>query len=333
MSTSDLREAVRRHRRYAIDKASYPIVWREKERIDDTVEEALVVILCTQGCAWDRGGGCTVCGYNKRRREPLPGIDAQAARVAEIYKEETVVKIYTSGSFLDPNEVTPESREKLLSIFKSSKKIVIESRPDVVSEENVTDIARIAPQAEVALGLESSNDEILSKCINKGFAVADYLKAVEAIRAHGLGVRTYLLLKPPFLSERRAIDDSVSSIRFASKRSDVVSLNPVTVHSGSLVEHLFRHDEYRPAWLWSVDRVLRDTAEVKNIVCSTIAFGKSRGPHNCGKCDGAFIYMAEKFNLSGNLGGEIKCGCRSNWERELVEGRLSGGAPGPNMEQ
>lgn len=326
--TSTIREAVRSHRRYAIDKGRYPILWREKERLDDAVEEALVVILRTSGCAWDRGGGCTVCGYNKRMQGETPGIDAQVARVAEAYKGEKVVKIYTSGSFLDPNEVSLGSRERLLSIFKSSKKIVVESRPDIVSEENARELARVAPQAEVAFGLESSNDEILSKCINKGFAVADYLKAVDAMRAHGLGVRTYLLLKPPFLSERRAIDDAISSIRFASKHSDVVSLNPVTIHAGSLLEHLYKRKEYRPAWLWSVDRALRDTvAETKHLVCSTIGFGKPRGPHNCGECDGAFAYMIEKFNLTGKLGDEIKCDCKRYWERELVEGALFSGQP------
>jgi radical SAM enzyme (TIGR01210 family) len=321
-----IHSAIRKYSKYFPDRSTYPIIWREKERLGDDVMEAFVCILKTKGCFWDRCGGCTMCGYNKKVMSDLPGLDAQFNVISREYHGEKIVKIYTSGSFFDPDEIPVETSKKVLTHFRPAKKIVVETRPEFVSEARIADISRVVPQLEVAFGLESSSEETLSMCINKGMKVEDYVRGAEIVRSNSLTLRTYILLKPPFLSEWRGVCDALESIRFASKYSDIISLNPVTVQSGTLVEHLYRRKEYRPPWLWSVEYVLKGYTG-KDLICSTTGFGSPAGPHNCGRCSDAFRPLIERFNLTGEYNGEIRCDCRRTWERELAEGRLLGGLP------
>ena len=106
----------------------------------------------------------------------------------------------------------------------------------------------------VAIGLESSNEEVLRKCVRKGFTVKEYRRAAEALNAAGIPLRTYLLLKPPFLTER-SVQDTISSIAFSSPFSESVSINPVNVQI-LCSSRCFEGATIAP-WLWSLVEVLR----------------------------------------------------------------------------
>lgn len=270
-----------------------------------------------------------MCGYARRSTRgstDLPGLRAQVGRLASMYRGERVAKIYTSGSFLDDGEVPPDVRLDILRTFNRAEKVVIESRCDMVSEERIVPLTA-HPGLEVALGLESSDDTVLARCVNKGSTLEDYVRAVSSLRGQGIGVRTYVLLKPPFMGEHAAVEDAVRTMEVAARYSDVVSLNPVTVHAGSLVEHLFRRGEYAPPWLWSVDTVLKRAVRGTLTLCSTVAFGKRRGPHNCGRCDRSFLERVRRFNLGQRLEGGVECACRERWRYEMSTGRMLAGHP------
>ena len=133
-------------------------------------------------------------------------------------------------------------------------------------------------------------DRIREFCINKGFSLEDFRKALRICKDAGSLVKAYLLLKPPFLTEEEAIQDAVASgIEAWGMGVDRLSYNPVNVQRWTLVEHLWRRGEYRPQWLWSVLEVLEKVrGEVSIPVLShPTAAGKRRGPHNCGACDSA----------------------------------------------
>jgi hypothetical protein len=331
-SLPPVRKAVLKHRFYPEDKASYPIVWREEEAFEGERAQAMVAILKTRGCAWDLSGGCTMCSYTNqshRGKFDQADLEAQAARLGEQYKGEKVVKIYTSGSFLDEREVPKVTRDDVLARVAGARKIVVEARSDVTPDHVLEDLAARAPQAEIALGLESSSQEILDESVNKGGSVEDFVDASRRIHARGLKVKAYVMLKPPFLSERRALEDAVSTMAFAAPQADTLSLNPVNIHKGSLVERMFFRGEYRPPWIWSVWDAISRRPSAKLTICSTVAFGKRRGAHNCGKCDGALTKALKEFNFVQELPAEppVACGCRGSWREALAYESALGGAP------
>ncbi len=297
-------------------------IWREKDRLNGRIVNAFVLILRTRGCRWAYHSGCSMCGYfndtNPRIGEEELRNQIKIAR--EKYGGEELVKVFTSGSFLDDWEVPSEIQSMLYEEFADAERIVVESRPEYVTTEKVKELIRYG-NIMVALGLESANDTTLKYRINKGFEVKDYIRAAQLLRDAGVEVKTYILLKPPFMSERMAIEEATKSIEFAAEYSNIVSLNPMNIQNHTLVEYLWRRGEYRAPWLWSVVEVLQRTAHLDvDVVSYPTAGGTKRGAHNCGKCDARVLEAIRNYSLTQNIEhlNMLDCECRERW-RKIVE--------------
>ncbi len=307
-------------------------VWREKESVDGKLVDAGVVILQTRGCSHYHGGGCSMCGYNYG-----PKVDVSADDLAKQFKKAMdgfgdiqFLKVYTSGSFLDECEVPGEVASSVLEVCRDrGLRLLFETRPEYVSGTRLDQMLAVHSDLEVALGLESANDEVLRCSINKGFTVGDYDKAAAALRRAGIDIRTYVLLKPPFLTEAEAVRDAVATMNHAAKVSATISLNPVNVQSGTLVERLWKNWSYRPPWLWSVLDVLKTTEDIgAKVVCDPTGGGKERGAHNCGRCDGVILDSIRNFSLSQDRSklGSPECDCKELWASVMdLEGFVAGG--------
>lgn len=248
----------------------------------------------------------------------------QVRWVKENFRDEDyqVLKIFTSGSFFDPGEVPPAARRAVAEAFRG-KAVIAETRPEYVEldalrefQEGIDTGAWPRPLS-VAVGLETTNDAIREKNIDKGFTYADFLRAAGIAHAAGAGVKAYLLMKPPFLTEREARDDMVRSIRDVASVADSISMNLCTVQSRTEVERLWREHAYRPPYLWSVLDVL--IGSPVHVLCDPVGGGQTRGPHNCGACDGPIVKGIGDYSLTGDVEllralRETECGCKGEWE-------------------
>ncbi|MEW5936405.1 MAG: archaeosine biosynthesis radical SAM protein RaSEA, partial [Candidatus Thermoplasmatota archaeon] len=240
------------------------------------------------------------------------------AHVLQRYKGEGVVKLYTSGSFLDPAEI-PEPQRLLDKVIEAgARRVVVESRPEYIAP-SLERVKQYEGHIEVALGLETSSDILRERAVCKGFTFEDYSAAAAHLRDAGARVRTYLLLKPPFLTERDALLDCVRSMRDAAPHSHVLSINPVNVQRGTLVERLWRRGAYRPPWLWTLLEVLRRGREILPgdvlLVSEPSGGGTRRGAHNCMGCDRRILDAVRRFSLSQDSKAlhPEHCGCIETW--------------------
>ncbi len=294
-------------------------VWREKDRLNGEIVDSLVIILRTRGCYWAAVSGCSMCGYYNDTNPEITKDDLlkQLEYAKSKYNGEKMVKIYTSGSFLDDREVPEGIQRAFIEEFDEVKRIIVETRPEFVTDKKIRFLAEYG-YVMVAIGLESANDETLLYRINKGFTVNNYIKAAEKLNQDEIPVKTYVLLKPPFMSERMAMEEAIYTIKFADKYSEVISLNPMNIQSNTLVEYLWRRGEYRAPWLWSVAEVLKRTMDVSaDVVSYPTAGGTKRGAHNCGKCDEEVIKAIYDFSLTQDpkkLNG-FNCPCLEIWKK------------------
>jgi len=305
------------------DATSPVAVWKEKEYLDGKTVDSGVVILRTSGCSHFHQGGCSMCGYNIESNCNVKPEDVTKQFAAGTQKLGRVdfLKVYTSGSFLDESEVGKEQRETILKHCEDAgTRLLFESRPEYVNDEILGNVVGIHDDIEIALGLESSNDNVLRYSINKGFTFNDYERAAGTAHSHGADVRTYVLLKPPFLSESEAMADSIATMRAAAKMSETLSLNPVNVQKGTLVERLWKGWAYRSPWLWSVLEVIKASEGLSaKILCDPTGGGKERGAHNCGKCDDVIIDSLKAYSLTQDASriGWPECGCSETWRSVL----------------
>jgi radical SAM enzyme (TIGR01210 family) len=345
------------------DKASYISAWLEDEiGLDNSKPvKSLVVILRTKGCGWARNniqnqfdkkdtkkfgdssissiGGCTMCGYiNDCVPEEL---QLNSAHLVQQFKKAldkfedkdfSMVKIFTSGSFLDDKEVFSDARSEILDMLNKAgiSDLIIETRPEFVTAQSLSELSdSFKGKLQLAMGLESSNDNVLKYIINKGFSFDEYKRAVSLAREFNFYVKTYLLLKPPFFSERDAIIDVLDSIENIKTGglSDCISINPVNIQKFTVVEYLYNRRDYRPPWLWSVLEILRRGYSLLGdsgirLISDPTAAGTQRGAHNCYTCDKKVLEMIKQFTLNSNpdpeIFNQVKCSCREKWKDILV---------------
>ena len=315
-------------------------VWLDEDNTPDGVRQSLTIILNTGGCRWARAGGCTMCGYVAESVEggtvAHEDLMAQVRACLDHERENAdepseLIKIYTSGSFLDEREVPAETRDAIAETFADRERMVVESLPDFVDRERLAAFTDRGLETDVAVGLETATDRVRHDCVNKYFDFADFEAACGEAREADAGVKAYLLLKPPFLTEREAIEDMVRSVErcAAVEGCHTVSMNPTNVQRHTMVEELYHDSGYRPPWLWSVCAVLERTADVDAIVVSDpVGHGSDRGPHNCGECDDRVQRAIKDFDLRQDPGvfEQVACECEATWSA-VLERETSYGMP------
>jgi hypothetical protein len=304
--------------------------WRGKERYKGGTVECLTIIFEAGGCSWSR---CRMCSYRfekyrARSCDELSGhLHAQLAWVCSQFSldEFAMIKIFTSGSFFDPAEVPPSFLTEVAKEFRG-KIVIAETRPEYINPETIghfvagIDNGTHETPLYCAMGLETTNDAIREKCINKGFSSADFFAAASIAHAAGAGIKAYLLFKPLFLTEAEAVADMKSSLSDITGRVEMVSMNPCTVQKKTELEMYWKQGAYRPPYLWSVLSLLKDAP--MEVTCDPLGGGQKRGPHNCGMCDYELVRGIRDYSLTGDrdlLGAllETECACKAEWEYVL----------------
>ena len=245
-----------------------------------------------------------------------------------------MVKVYTSGSLLEDREIPLDFQERVLrDCHEMGKELVIESRTEQLSEEKLAWATKINPKFSVAIGLEAYDDEVLRFHVNKGFSTKSWDRAVENLEKFGLRIKTYLMFKPPFMSEGDALTHGAKWIRDVAERSDEISVNPMNIQRGTVIDRLFRANEYRPPWLWSLIQLIKDVHhdihptnsgngaddQVSRLIIHPTAGGKVRGAHNCGSCDDEVVAAIERYSVSGDIHDldGLSCDCEEVWKTEV----------------
>ena len=275
--------------------------WYNDDLTYSGVSKTLFIILPTPGCAWALGdsGGCTMCSYvSDCTLEPIDTetilkiFDEHLSRHPIAEEDKISVKLFASGSFLNPYELPKDARDEILKTLVNMDnvtEIIVESRPEYVREEILDEIFEIIGDTlfEISIGLETSNDYTRLKKINKGFTCDDFENAVKLIqqlsktKGYNLKSKAYIFVKPILVSEADAIEEE-------------------------------------PPWIWSCIEIIntvRDELDIPALL-DTSGFGSRRGPYNCKKCNKDLKHMIIANNLTQSK-IEYDCECKNEWLAEI----------------
>jgi radical SAM enzyme (TIGR01210 family) len=245
------------------------------------------------------------------------------------FRQYPLLNLFNNGSFLNDNEIAPAARRRILQQINANphiRMVVLESRPEFVSAGKIAEIRQLLPdkQVEIALGLELKNDLYRSLCLNKGFSLKQY-DAAAALVCAALHLRTYVFLKPPFLSEQESIDEAVDTVEHAfSRGSTTVSLEACTVQDYTLVRCLYDTGQFKPPWLWSILEVVKRCYRPgRRLVVGMFRFFPSPQvvPFNCHQCSGAVMEALDHYNRTLDVApfADLCCPCREKWQTQLTE--------------
>jgi hypothetical protein len=279
-------------------------MWNELDRLRGTPENTAVVIFRTRGCAWYDFTSCSMCGYfnDVNTNVTKEDLKAQVDKLMEFLTDQKVLKVFTSGSFLDTREIPDDVFSYFMDkVSTKIDKLLIESRTEFVTDLTMSKLRDTGIDTRIAIGVESTNDKIIRESINKGTTFKKFLDAASIVNRYDLELRSYLLLKPLFLNEEASVKDAIKSVYDCASVSDDVSVNPMNIQKNTLVEKMWKKGLYRPPWLWSVARVLLETEDAEADVLSyPTGANMERGAHNNTK-DPELLKLIFESSLTQNF--------------------------------
>jgi radical SAM enzyme (TIGR01210 family) len=295
-----------------------------------------VIFLLSNGCEWalKSAHGCTMCGHiakQTRSDQPISSKDFvtqfETAFSTIDFEEIPILNVFNNGSFFNDAELPSDARRAILHTIgrnKAIKKLLVESRPEFINESIIHETESLIPkkELEIAIGLETANDLHRIISINKGFSLRQFTHAANIISNNNVKLRSYILLKPPFLSEKEAIDDAVSSIKTAfSVNTNTVSLEAVTLQKYTLVEYLYNNSLYQLPWLWSIIEVVKRTSHLGRVTIGLFKFYPSPDfvPSNCKLCNNKVMSAIIKYNQTfrSEIFDQLHCQCKDDWKKVL----------------
>ncbi|MHA2503877.1 MAG: archaeosine biosynthesis radical SAM protein RaSEA [Candidatus Kariarchaeaceae archaeon] len=286
---------------------------------DGSSGKSLTFVLPTRGCkyAMAKHGGCSMCTLpmDNPLNPTTESLYQLPERTWEIFEKKggvaefRGVKFYTSGSYLDPWELPVDLRRAILAKFVDNvDEITIETRCEFVIKKHIEDILEVVPAEKliVAIGQETTDDEINKRSVNKGHKRKQFERAVKLLHQYNVQVKGYILLKSIFMSEVSSLDDV---LRSAKHMNDIgvqnISINPCYIGKKTLMEQMFYRGTYRPPWLWTVYYAAKAAKQLvgdrARVICDPVAAGSERGPRNCGSCDKALKATLKEFSSTQDL--------------------------------
>jgi len=248
-----------RAERHAVDPRRPYAQLIEEERADTGEAVSIATIFLTnRECPWR----CLMCDLWKNTLTDTvePGaIPAQidwalnALNASETRPRQ--VKLYNSGSFFDPKAIPPEDYPAIAERVKSFERVIVECHPALVTERILPFRDRLAGSLEIAMGLETVHPYILPR-LNKRMSVEQFARAADFLHSHGIGLRVFVLVKPPFLAETDAVEWAARSTDFAFDcRASVVSIIPTRLGNGAM-EALQASGDFSPPTLQTFEHTV-----------------------------------------------------------------------------
>jgi radical SAM enzyme (TIGR01210 family) len=305
----------------------------------------VVVSPVIHGCQYrQETGGCFPCGefYGLGKTPELvisvkPIIDEVLRWRHKSDESPEWVCWYVEGSNLNERECPRDALKTILTVIAnvpSVQRITVESRPEYVSDEALDILEEVASEynkeIEVGIGVEVYDDFIRKYCFNKGetftWKLFKYIVKKIKERTPLLRVLAYVILKPPFLTEKEGIEEAIKTIDECFKVGvDSVSLEIMSIHEFTLVEYLWLRNLYRPPWLWSALEVIERTFEKGEIRIGgepeTYYPASTRAAYNDEKCTARIWKTIRQYNETHNINlfKVLSCECKEEWYQVVEE--------------
>jgi len=312
-----------------------------KSYLNGEYVDRLVLFLRGTGCTWvNDTGGCTFCGFwnatnfgvKISNQEYLQQVKQALLDRKIDAKKYKIISLYNDGSLFEEREIEFEVVLQICRMIAEKlpiQRIVIETKIIDLDETKIIALTQALPEIEleIAVGFESANQLVRDLCINKNFSNQIFEKNVEMLQNNGVRLVPLIIVKPPFLTEKMAIEDLVASLIYLdSFNLPRIDLELATIEQHTLMHDLWKHELYTLPRLWTVCEVLkrRETLELKteiyisppNYTVEALAYSE-----NCSACNSVVTEAMNTFNRTqaASAFDGITCECETSWQQLIDE--------------
>lgn len=206
----------------------------EKERTaSGFIEDTAVIFLTNRECPFH----CLMCDLWKNTTDatvPVGAIPAQIEYALKQLPEAKHLKLYNCGSFFDRNAIPEEDYKAIASLVTHFESVIVESHPKFINATCLKFRDMLKPELVVAIGLETIHREVLKK-LNKQMSPEEFMISANYLKKYGIRSRTFILLRPPFMTESEGVYWAKRSLDFAfSCGVECSTIIPVRTGNGAM---------------------------------------------------------------------------------------------------
>jgi archaeosine synthase beta-subunit len=229
----------------------YAFLVEDERGADGRLVSVATVFLTNRECLF----ACLMCDLWKNTTDEPIGRGAIVRQIRwalDRLPPATHIKLYNAGSFFDPGAIVESDYAEIAEAVSSFETVVVESHPKLVGRRCLTFREMIGEELHVAMGLETVHPQVLAK-LNKRMTLLDFEKAVGVLLKNDMSVRTFVLVRPPFMTESEGVEWACRSIGFAFDTGvECCALLPTRVGNGAM-EALHVGGHFTPPSLDSVE--------------------------------------------------------------------------------
>ncbi len=221
---------------------------------DGTVVDVATLFLTNRECPFR----CLMCDLWKNTLETSVArgaIPGQIRWALEQLPPARHLKLYNAGNFFDAQAIPPQDHAEIAQLAAPFERVIVECHPRLIGGRCWEFRRLIAAELEVALGLETVHPDVLPR-LNKQMTLDDFARAVNALHDHGVAVRAFILVRPPFLTDEEGLAWAKRSLDYAfSLNVECCSLIPTRAGNGAM-EELVRIGQFAPPSLETLEQAL-----------------------------------------------------------------------------
>jgi radical SAM enzyme (TIGR01210 family) len=304
-------EKLRSQKNFLNPDISYHFLHEQERGPGGDLQRVNTIFLTSKECAFK----CLMCDLwkNTLNESTPPGavlkqIDYALTRLPEA----DVIKLYNNGNFFDKKAIPTSDYPGIIERLRPYNRVIVENHPKLCDETCLQFNDSLSGALEIAMGLETIHPDVLPK-LNKQMTAGDFKRAATFLRSNGIDVRAFILLNPPYLTNK------AENIRWVHKTVQFAfncgvqccSIIPTRPGNG-VMELLYEQGHYMPPSLETLEEVFENALGLKagRVFADVwdIAF-LSR----CPDCFEARKNRLELMNLEQKFYPRITCNCQLNY--------------------
>lgn len=236
-----------------------PYAWHVEPEVTAAghLEDVATIFLTNRACPF-RCLMCDLWRYTTDETVPVGAIPAQIDHALARLPAARHVKLYNAGNFFDRKAIPPADHAAIADRVRAFSTVIVENHPRLCGEACLRFRDRLDGRLEVAMGLETVHPDVLER-LNKRMTLDDFARAVGFLRGHDIDVRTFVLLRPPFLDEEEGVEWALRSIAWAFD-AGVSCCSVVPTRGGNgMLDRLAADGLFTSPRLRSLERVLEES--------------------------------------------------------------------------